>query len=223
MHSKCSTKIHFPVRKVSLQQLAGLWSAVMACLPEVRHCAARFEHRGRLTREHVYDDADELAHADLDVRPGELRLSHIHISGSDMNVSIGNGRDTGPWSMLLIQPTSLKVDISGSNERDVLRLRTAIEQWGERNLEKSRLTLWLKVGVLAAVLVAAGVYPMVMDMDAGDAIILIALWLAFWKSADLFHDIQTRELRIVNAESIDGLPVVTDGEQLRGPESSAPP
>ena len=52
--------------------------------------------------------------------------------------------------MLLIQPKALNVRISGSNERDILRLRTAVEQWGEHNLETNRLTLWLKTGVRAA-------------------------------------------------------------------------
>ena len=52
--------------------------------------------------------------------------------------------------MLLFKSTALNVCISGSNERDILRLRTAVEQWGEHNLETNRLTLWLKTGVRAA-------------------------------------------------------------------------
>ena len=88
MQIEYSTDIHFPARKVSLQQLASLWSAVMTCLPEVRHCSAKFNRRGRVTGKYVYDDADELAHADLDVRPGELELSYIHIFGPDIDVTI---------------------------------------------------------------------------------------------------------------------------------------
>ena len=75
MQIECSTNIHFPARKVSLQQLASLWSAVMTCLPEVRHCSAEFNRRGRITGKYVYNDADELAHADLYpyLRPGHRR------------------------------------------------------------------------------------------------------------------------------------------------------
>ena len=160
MQIKYSTDIHFPARKVSLQQLASLWSAVMACLPEVRRCSAEFNRRGRVTGSYVYNDPDELAHADLDVRPGELELRYIHISGPDIDVTIGQHWDTSFWGMLLFKSTALNVCISGSNECDILRLRTAVEQWGERHLvETSRLTLWLKLGVLAARVFPARNFP----------------------------------------------------------------
>ena len=146
MQIEYSTDIHFPVGKVSLQQLASLWSAVMACLPEVRRCSAEFNRRGRVTGSYVYNDPDELAHADLDVRPGELELRYIHISGPDIDVTIGQHWDTSFWGMLLFKSTALNVCISGSNERDILKLRTPLEQWGEHNLETNRLTLWLKTG-----------------------------------------------------------------------------
>ena len=197
MQIKYSTDIHFPARKVSLQQLASLWSAVMTCLPEVRHCSAEFNRRGRVTGSYVYNDADEFAHADLDVRPGELELSYIHIFGPDINVSIRQHWDTSFWDMLLFKSTALNVCISGSNERDILRLRTPLEQWGERHLETSRLTLWLKLGVLAAGLGAVGVFTANFDKQALATIWFGVLWtISWWMGGTLF---QPSKLRIVNA------------------------
>ena len=84
--------------------------------------------------------------------------SYINISSPDIDVTIREHLDVSFWDMLLFKSTALNVCISGSNERDILRLRTAVEQWGERHLETSRLTQWLKLGVLAAGLGAVGVF-----------------------------------------------------------------
>ena len=197
MQIEYSTDIHFPVGKVSLQQLASLWSAVMACLPEVRRCSAEFNRRGRVTGRYVYNDPDELAHADLDVRPGELELRYIHISGPDIDVTIGQHWDTSFWGMLLFKSTALNLCISGSNERDILKLRTAVEQWGARHLvETSRLTLWLKLGVLAAGLGAVGVFTTDFDKQALATIMFgVLLTIAWWMGGTL---LRLSKLRIVN-------------------------
>ena len=198
MQIEYSTDIHFPARKVSLQQLASLWSAVMTCLPEVRHCSAKFNRRGRVTGKYVYDDADELAHADLDVRPGELELSYIHIFGPDIDVTIREHWDASFWGMLLFKSTALNVCISGSNERDILRLRTPLEQWGERHFEtRSRLTQWLNLGVLAAGLGAVGVFTANFDKQALATIMFGLIWTGFWLTGGTL--LRPSKLRIVNA------------------------
>ena len=131
------------------------------------HCSAEFNRRGRVTGSYVYNDPDELAHADLDVRPGELELRYIHISGPDIDVTIREHWDASFWGMLLFKSTALNVCISGSNERDILKLRTAVEQWGARHFEtRSRLTQWLNLGVLAAGLGAVGVFTTDFDKQA---------------------------------------------------------
>ena len=72
MEGTYTTHIRFHVRTISLQQLAGLWSTVMALVPEVHGRSATFERCGQPTEhEYHYRDADELAHAGLEVRPGE--------------------------------------------------------------------------------------------------------------------------------------------------------
>ena len=65
MEGTYTTHIRFRVRTISLQQLAGLWSTVMALVPEVHGRCATFERRGQPTEhEYHYRDADELAHID---------------------------------------------------------------------------------------------------------------------------------------------------------------
>ena len=136
MQGQFRTHISFDAREVSLQQLAGLWSTAMACLPEVGRCTATFKRRGPSTEhEYIYDDADELARAGIEAKPGELRLRSIHIYSPDATVDIEERYTTGFFKTLLTLPNTLGVTLSGSNERAVLALRTAIEQWGERNLE----------------------------------------------------------------------------------------
>ena len=198
MQIKYSTDIRLPAHKVSLQQLASLWSEVMTCLPEVSHCSAGFNRRGRVTGSYVYNDPDELAHADLDVRPGELELSYISISGPDIDVTIKEHLDVSFWGMLLFKSTALKVRISGSNERDILKLCTAVEQWGARHLvETSRLTLWLKLGVLAAGLGAVGVFTTDFDKQALATIMFgVLLTISWWMLGTL---LRLSKLRIVNA------------------------
>ena len=71
MEGTYTTHIRFDVRTISLQQIAGLWSTVMALVPEVHGRCATFERCGQPT-EHVYQyrDADELANAGLEVGRG---------------------------------------------------------------------------------------------------------------------------------------------------------
>ena len=205
MHGTYTTQLRFHVREVSLHQLASLWSAVMACLPEVRNCSATFERRGQFTEHtYVYHDADELARADLDVKPGELHLSGINVRSRDTTVDIGERFHVGPSDLLLAQPKWLAVEISGSNERDVVKLRAAIGRWGGRNLETSRLWLWLKGGVLATGIGVAVVIGVIRDLPAADTITAALFWFAVFKCAEAFQGLipalrhRTLELRIVN-------------------------
>ena len=176
----------------------------MARLPEVRRSNASFVRRGQSVDEtYDYDDAEELAHADLDVRPGELSLSFIDIVGPDTKVFIVEGSNYGPSSLLLLPSSWLQVDIAGSNERDVVALRAAIEQWGVRNLPICRHWLWPRAGVLAAGFGAVGVSAVMNNLGAADAVTVALFWYAVFKCAELFQRAipalrrRTLELRIV--------------------------
>ena len=211
MHGTFKTRLRFHVREVSLRQLAGLWSTVMACLAEVRSCAATFECRGKCTKHtYVYGDADELACAELDVKPDELRLCDIGVRSPDTTVHIGSQFHVGPWHFLIAQPKWLTVNISGSNERHVVKLRAAIERWGERNLETSRRWLWLRAGVLAAGIGVAGVIAVISDLGAVVAIAVALFWFAAFKCAELLQWFipelhrRTLELRVVSGPRGDG-------------------
>ena len=84
MKGTYTTVVRFEVRTVSLRQLAALWSTVMALVPEVRSSFAAFERRGQPTAHaYLYRDADELAHAGIEAKPGELQLRSIHVRGPD--------------------------------------------------------------------------------------------------------------------------------------------
>ena len=182
MHGTCTTGIRLHVREVSVGQLADLWSVIMARLPEVRRSNASFVRRGQSVDEtYDYDDAEELAHADLDVRPGELSLSFIDIVGPDTKVFIVEGWPYGPSNILLLQSSWLQVDITGPNERDVVALRVAVERWAERNLDMRRLGLWLKSGVLVAGVGAASVAGAVSDQGASEALRFGLMWVAAFK------------------------------------------
>ena len=135
MHGTFKSELRFRVRKVSLRELTALWSEVMVSLAEAPRGVATFERRGRFTEQrYLYWDADELARADLDVEARELRLCGIEVRSDDTAVHIGAGFRAGPSDFLIVQPEWLTVDITGSNERDVLALRAAIERkrWSGR-------------------------------------------------------------------------------------------
>ena len=151
MEGRYMTVVRFHVRTVSLQQLAALWSTVMALVPEVRGGSATFERRGQPTEhEYVYRDADELARAGLEVEPGELRLRSIRVLGPETSVEVHERGGADFLSAVLVLPNALCVDITGSNERDVLKIRDTVERWVARNLATTRRALWLKLGALVA-------------------------------------------------------------------------
>ena len=120
--------------------------------------------------------------------------------------------------MLLFKSTALNVRISGSNERDILRLRTPLEQWGERHFEtRSRLTQWLNLGVLAAGLGAVGVSTAYFDKQAPDTIMLGVLWTGLWWMGTLLQPFQPSKLRIVNtAPPRRANPIREDGHRTTG-------
>ena len=178
MKGRYTTVAQFHVRTVSLRQLAALWSTVMALVPVVRAASATFERRGQPTEhEYVYRDADELARAGLEVAPGELRLQSVRVLGSKTSVDIRERTGSDFVSAVLGLPNMLCVDIAGSNERDVLRIRAAVGRWVARNLTTTRRALWLKLGVLAAGIVAIWVGAAALGFPASQAIAATALWI----------------------------------------------
>lgn len=181
MEGRYTKVVSFHVRTVSLQQLAALWSTVLASMPEGCRGETVFERRGQLTEhEYVFRDADELAHAGLEVAPGELRLRRVNVDGPGTRVDIreGEGSNFLPLAALLVLPSSLWVTIAGLDERDVLRIRDVVERWVGQNLTTTRRALWLKLGVLAggfaAIWAGAGVSGFSLDYAIGAT----ALWIA---------------------------------------------
>ena len=178
MQSEHTTSVVFPVREVSLRQLAELWSVLMSLLPEVRHCTACFRLRGK-SSEHTYtfEDADDLARSRLAFRPGELKLTLMSLSNSRTRIYVKEHWGGGMGKMLLVLPNRLAVEITGPNEGEVLAIRDAVEKWGGRNLHPDRRQLWVKLGVLASGLGGAGVAAAVTGLSASEAIGYMLIWM----------------------------------------------
>ena len=151
-----------------------------------------------------YRDADELAHAGLEVRPGELRLRSIRVYGPDTSVAIHERAGADFLSVALGLPNALWLDITGSNERDVLTIRNAVEHCAARNLATSRRTLWLKLGALAAGIGVAWLGAAAMGLPANQAIAATVLWVLGFIVVSFLQAIipglrrRTIDLRIVN-------------------------
>ena len=178
MQSEHTTCVVFPVREVSLRQLAELWSVLMSLLPEVRHCTARFRLRGK-SSEHTYtfEDADDLARSRLAFRPGELKLTLMSLSNSSARIYVREHWGGGVGKVLLALPNRLRVEISGPKEGEVLAIRDAVEKWGGRNLHLDRRQLWVKLGVLASGLGGVGVAAAVTGLPALDAMGYMFMWM----------------------------------------------
>ncbi|MYG80720.1 MAG: hypothetical protein F4187_02625 [Gemmatimonadetes bacterium] len=213
MEGRYTKLVSFHVRTVSLQQLAALWSTVLASMPEGCRGEAVFERSGQSTKhEYIFRDADELAHAGLEVAPGELRLKWLDVDGPGTRVGIREreGSNFLPLAALLVLPSSLWVTIAGSDERDVLRIRDVVERWVGQNLTTTRRALCLKLGALAGGIVAiwagAGVSGFFLDYAIGAT----ALWIAGVMVASLVQSAvpalrrRTLELRILNEASPAG-------------------
>ena len=69
------------------------------------------------------------------------------------------------------------MEIAGSKEREVLRVRKTIEQWGEQNFGKMRSALRLKLGVLAAGVIGAWAGAQFLGLSARDTFLVMALWI----------------------------------------------
>ena len=211
MDGRYTTVVRFHVRTVSLQQLAALWSTVMALVPKVRSSSATFDRRGQPTEhEYVYRDADELAHAGLEVAPGELRLRSVLVLGPETSVGIHERTGADFLSAVLVLPNAVCVDIAGSNERDVLKIRDAVERWVARNLATTRRALWLKLGALAVGIIAIWAGAAGLGIPANQTIAATALWapgfvlVSFLQFAIPALRRRTLELRIVNDASHAG-------------------
>ena len=179
MEGTYTSVVRFDVRTVSLRQLAALWSTVMALVPEVRSSYAEFERHGQPTgHAYVYRDPDELASAGLGTGLGELRLRSVRVHGPDTSVGIHERPGTVFPSVFVGLPNALYVEIAGSNERDVLAIREAVDRWVAGHLATTRRALWLKLGALAAGIGAAWLIAVVMGFPANQAIGASGLWLS---------------------------------------------
>ena len=134
MQGTYTARVGFQVRVLTLGQLANLWSMVMSLLPEVNRGWASFKRRGQATdQDYVFADADELAQTRFGFRPGELKLQSVHVANADLSINIHGGRTNLFRGTLFALPAGLEVEITGSKEAEVLKVRKAIEQWGGQN------------------------------------------------------------------------------------------
>ena len=208
MRGKYTAHVKFQVRVLTLGQLADLWSMAMSALPEVSYSAASFKRRGRSTdQDFVFEDADELAQTRFGLRPGELTLQSVHVANADVSIEIHRSWRNLSWGILLALPIGLEVDVTGSNEAEVLRVRNVIEQWGGENLGATRSALRLKLGVLAAGIVGAWAGAQFLELSARDTFLVMALWIYVFFVSCLVHGwIPARfrwstELRIIDGEA----------------------
>ena len=99
------------------------------------------------------------------------------------------------------------MEIAGSKEAQVLKVRKAIEEWGEQNLGTTRSALWLKLGVLAAGIFGAWAGAEFLERSARDTFLVLALWIHVFYMTCLVHGwIPARfrwsiELRIIDGEA----------------------
>ena len=208
MRGKYTAHVRFQVQVLTLGQLADLWSMAMSVLPEVNCSAASFKRRGRSTDQgFVFEDADELAQTRFGFRPGELTLQSVHVANADVSIEIHRSWRNLSWGILLALPTGLEVDVTGSNEAEVLKVRNAIEQWGEENLGTTRSPLRLKIGVLAAGVIGAWAGAQFLELSARDTFLVMALWIYVFFVICLVHGwIPARfrwstDLRIIDGEA----------------------
>lgn len=188
MQGEYTTDVTFHVRVLTLPQLADLWSMAMSFLPEVSYSAATFKRQGRSTEhEYRFRDADDLARTTLDFRPGELALVSIHISTPDVRIVIREGWASLFLDVSLALPTNLKVEITGSNEAEVLKLRSAIRQWGGGNVEGRPWALWCKLGGLAAGIVGAWAGAALLGFSALNTLLAVVGWFVAFTFFCLAH------------------------------------
>ena len=208
MRGTYTARVGFQVRVLTLGQLANLWSMVMSLLPEVNRGWASFKRRGRSTdQDYVFADADELAQTRFGFRPGELKLQSIHVANADLSIDIHGGRTSLFRGTLFSLPAGLEVEITGSKEAEVLKVRKAIEQWGGQNFGPTRSALRLKLGVLAAGTIGAWAGGELLELSAGKTFLIMVLWIYVFFMTCLFQGwIPARfrwstELRIIDGEA----------------------
>ena len=105
-------------------------------------------------------------------------MRSVRVHGPDTSVGIDERPGTGFLSVVLGLPNALYVEIAGSNERDVLDIRNAVERWVARHLETTRRALWLKLSTLAAGVGAAWLGAAIVGLPADRAMAATALWVA---------------------------------------------
>ena len=178
MRGTHTARVQFQVRVLTLGQLADLWSMVMSLLPEVNLGRASFKRRGRATdQDYVFADADELAQTRFGFRPGELQLLSIHVANADLSIDIHSSWTNLFRSTLFALPAGLEVQITGSKEAEVLKVRKAIEQWGGRNFGTTHSALRRKLGVLAAGIIGAWVGAEFLELSARATFLVTGLWI----------------------------------------------
>ena len=208
MQGTYTARVGFQVRVLTLGQLANLWSMVMSLLPEVNRGWASFKRRGQATdQDYVFADADELAQTRFGFRPGELKLQSIHVANADLSIYIHGGRSNLVRGTLFALPVGLEVEITGSKEAEVLKLRKVIEQWGGQNFGTTRSAFRLKLGVLAAGIIGAWAGAAFLELSARDTLLVLAVWTYVFFMSCLVHGwIPARfrwstELRIIDGEA----------------------
>ena len=205
MRDEHMVRLRFHVREVSLQQLAGLWSAIMSVLPEVENWAARLTLEGESFRHSgVYKGPSALAQSRLAFRPHDIRYFSLNIWSGDCSVDVNEDWGAGSSAILLALPNVLRVDIGGTSDREVRSVRDAVQRWAGCHLHTQRRALWIKLGTLVVGAGATGVGVALMDGNA-QAMLLLAAWvvgfLAACRIPTLIPAVERRtvNLRIVNA------------------------
>ena len=207
MRGSHTVEFRFHVREVSLQQLAGLWSAVMSVLPEVEDWTGELTLAGESFRHRsVYEDPAALARSQLAFHPHDVRDFALNIFCHDFSVGVGEDWAAEYFAVLLALPNVLRVNVAGTSYREVRAIGEAVQRWTECHLHTQRRALRLKLGVLAAGAAATGVGAALMDGGA-QAMLLLAAWgvgfLAVCRILSLIPAVERRtvRLRIVNAPS----------------------
>lgn len=214
----CTAKCELQVRTLTLHQLAGLWLAALSLLPSVNYSSGSLKRSGATTESSfAFQDPDELARNASDTRAGELTLDYIRVSSTHAAIYISEERPSisetwlhsDLWNFLLVPPNVLELRIHGSNEEQVVEIRDTLEQWAKQHLETSSWQTRLKVGLLAASIVATGIIGAIWNLPAKTVFLDLCLWVFLFVLACRCQGSipvlrrRTRELRIIGGAPSD--------------------
>ena len=176
MRGSHTIELQFHAREVSLQQLPGLWSAVMSVLSEVKHWSGELSLGGEsFTHRSVYEGPTALAQSALAFHPHDARHFALNIFCQDFSVEVSKDWAAEYFALLLALPNALRVRVAATSDREVRDIRDAVQRWAGCNLHTQRRALWLKLAALAAGTGATGLGAALMDGGA-QAMLLLAAW-----------------------------------------------